>query len=69
MPYVAKATTKDSGVATWLTAPRRHGDRTFGARNLAETFGTEAETKLAILAMIDAEDCRGLRFSVEATDQ
>jgi hypothetical protein len=66
MPYVAMATLIESGATSWLTAPRMHGSRTFGNRNLAETFGTEAEAKAAVHKMIQAEDCRGLAFSVQA---
>ncbi len=68
MPYVAMATVIDSGATSWLTAPRLHGSRTFGTRAVAQTFGTGEETKAAILEMIQGEDCRGLRFSVEAAD-
>lgn len=68
MPYIAKATMIDSVASTWLTTPRLHGWRTFGPRDLAETFGTEAEVRAAILAMIDAEDCRGIQFAIEAAD-
>jgi hypothetical protein len=68
MPYVAKATLMESGEATWLTTPRRHGSRTFGPRDLAEMFSTDAEASLAIIAMVAGEDCRGIRFTIEAAD-
>ena len=38
------------------------------AEQVSETFGTGEETKAAIHELIQAEDCRGLRFSVEAAD-
>jgi hypothetical protein len=68
MPFIAKATSIDSGAATWLTTPRLHGLRTFGTRVQAEKFEAEAGATAAIHEMIVAEDCRGLRFSVEAAD-
>lgn len=58
----------ESGAMFWLTTPRLHGSRTFGTRDQAQTFDTEAGAKAAILELIDAEDCRGLHFSVATVE-
>ena len=63
MSYVVKATAFDSGTVLWLTTPRLEGMRTFGERSQAQLFRSLDDAKLAIVEMIDTEDCRGQRSS------
>jgi hypothetical protein len=67
MGYLAKAIAIDCDKTVWLTTPKLKGMRAFGSRDLAEVFGTREEAKIAILTMIDLEDCRGIQFSIDAT--
>jgi hypothetical protein len=64
MPFIAKAV-GPTGHAKWLTAPKRHGLRTFGPRELAAVFESIEEAQTAIGATILHEPCDGITFVAE----
>jgi hypothetical protein len=66
MQYVVKAT-GPTGRATWLTAPRLGGFRTFGPRNMAEVFETHPEAQAA-METLPATGAYTIVFSIELAE-
>jgi hypothetical protein len=64
--FLVQAIGPDKTRASWLTAPKRDGLRTFGPRELAEAFSTWDRAADAVRETRRLQPCVGVAFEIHA---